>query len=279
MVSSGRPTDVASPEILLQSCARCFLAILLLATSIASTSAGIHPFQVETALLLPEGIIELEAGLRAASGARRVIFPLEEGRDLGFPTVGLRAGLGSRAEWRIEGEVLRRFEPDRGASVSGAGDWSVATKIRLGRKNPRWAWAAWFGAKLPVASDNEGLGTNLTDLDFRALLTGHAGKGILDLNGGVAILGAPFRERAQIDLMTYAMAYRIPWTETLEAGFEFAGREGGDFFGALSSLRAGLRWQRPKWRLEGSIAAGLTETSPSTELRLGIAMRFDRKHR
>ncbi len=239
--------------------------------------AGMRPFHVETADLLPAGEVELDAGLSAAWDARRALFPDDQGRDLRAPVLGLRTGLGSWAELRVEGDLYRRFDPDDGSTADGAGDWRFGTKLRFGPSGARQAWAAWLGVKLPVASDNEGLGTNETDVEARVLWRLSAGPGTLDVNGGVVLLGAPFRERSQVDLLTYAAAYRFSVGESVEVGAEYAGREGGDFFGALGMLRAGVRWQLDHWRLDAALGAGLTDASPSAELRLGATFRLQRR--
>lgn len=252
-----------------------WMALLALA-GWPSAHAGMRPFQVETADLLPAGEVELDAGLSAAWDARRALFPDDRGSDLRAPVLGLRTGLGSWAELRVEGDLYRRFDPDDGSTADGAGDWRFGTKLRFGPSGARQAWAAWLGVKLPVASDNEGLGTNETDVEARVLWRLSAGPGTLDVNGGVALLGAPFRERSQVDLLTYAAAYRFSVGESWEVGAEYAGREGGDFFGALGMLRAGGRWQLEHWRLDAALGAGLTDASPSVELRLGATFRLQR---
>ncbi len=253
--------------------------ILLACAGISGAQAGMRPFQVETADLLPAGEVEVNTGIVAAWDTRRALFPETQGNDLRFPVLGLRTGLGSWAELRVEGDLFRRFDPDDGSTVTAAGDWHVGTKLRFGAAGKRQAWAAWLGVKIPVASDNDGLGTNETDVEAKVLWRLSTGKGTLDLNGGVALLGAPFRERAQVDVLTYAAAYRWAVGSHLEVGAEYAGREGGDFFGTLGMLRAGARWQREKWRLDAALGAGLTDASPSVELRLGATFRFQRGER
>jgi hypothetical protein len=261
----------------LRACFRFSLLLLVvLCLTRPGAASGRRPFDAESADLLREGEVEVEAGITAAADSRRDLFPAQEGSDLRLPVLGLRTGLGSWAEIRVEGDAYRRFDPDEGDTADGAGDWRVGTKVRLGRNGPRHTWAAWLGVKIPVASDDDGLGTNETDVDARLLYRLHAGRGTFDFNGGIALLGAPYRERSQVDLVTYAAAYRHPVGDDLELGVEIAGREGGDFFHARSALRTGFRWQRQRWRLDGALAAGLADGSPDLELRLGATFRFQR---
>ena len=249
--------------------------IFLLATGTA-TGTGRRPLDAETAELLPSGAVEVEMGLAGAEDAERPLFPGFKGTALTLPVVGLRTGLGSWGELRVEGDVLRRFDPDEGGTVRGAGDWRVHTKVRVGRHDRRIRWAALFGVKIPVASDNEGLGTNLADIEARALLGLTAGTWHFDLDAGIAILGAPFRERAQVDLAIYAVAARREVGSGWEIVGEIAGREGGDFTPARSVLRLGARARRQVWRFDGALAVGLADASPSAEIRLGATLRLDR---
>jgi hypothetical protein len=154
-----------------------------------------------------------------------VLFPGFKGSSLILPVVGLRTGLGSWGEVRVEGDLYRWFDPDEDAEVSGPGDWRVQTKVRLGPADRRVRWAALLGVKIPVASDNDGLGTNLADVEARALMAIGLGSGQLDLNLGLAVLGATFRERAQVDVATYAAAYCHRVGDRLELDGEIAGRE------------------------------------------------------
>jgi len=255
---------------------RTLCMILMALAGLPCAQAGMRPFQVESADLLSDGEVEIDAGITAAWDARRALFPDVEGSDLRAPVLGLRTGLGSWAELRVEGDLYRRFDPDDGSNAAGAGDWRVGTKVRFGRSGARQAWAAWLGVKIPVASDNDGLGTNETDIEAKVLWRLSTGPGTLDVNAGVDLLGAPFRERSQVDLLTYAAAYRFALGGHVELGAEFAGREGGDFFGTLGVLRAGVRWQLEDWRLDAALGAGVTDASPSVELRLGATFRFQR---
>ncbi len=68
--------------------------------------AGMRPFHVETADLLSAGEVEVDAGITAAWDARRALFPDDEGSDLRAPVLGLRTGLGSWAELRVDYQVF-----------------------------------------------------------------------------------------------------------------------------------------------------------------------------
>jgi hypothetical protein len=241
--------------------------LLLLVGAPAVRATGERPFDVESPLPLPAKMVELEVAATGALDTARVLFPGEEGDQIVVPVVGARVGLGDRGEVRIEGDAWQRFEGD--GSASGPGDWTVATKIRFGSSTARVRFAGIARMKIPVASDAEGLGTNLADVDLVAVAGIQVGAIDVDANLGLAILGAPFRERAQIDLLTYALCVRGEPRPGLAVGIELAGREGGDFFPARSVARAGLRWERTRIRWDVAMGIGLADGSPGLELRAG----------
>ena len=253
--------------------ARIAAALVLSATPAV---AGARPFDTDSPELLPSGAVEAEIAAEAACGAGRPIFPADDGLDLAVPQLGLRTGLGPWGEIRVDGDLYRRFDPEAGAAVAGAGDWRVGMKVRVGPVRPGLAWAASFRAKIPVASDDDGIGTDLADLDARLHLGGDFGSGRWDIDAGIALLGAPFRERAQVDLLTYSGVFRAHLTHWLDVGGEIAGRSAGDFYPARAIARAGIQARRGRVRLDAAAGIGLARGSPDAELRLGVTLPFAR---
>jgi hypothetical protein len=250
------------------------LSALSLATSFA-VAGGERPFDAESPALLPAATVELEVATTLALDTARVLYPEDEGDQMVLPVVGLRAGLGDWGEVRVEADLWQRFESD--GAVSGPGDWTVATKIRLGSSPGRVRLAALARMKIPVASDNDGLGTNLADIDLSAIAGIHTQPVDIDVDLGIAILGAPFRERAQIDLLTYALCVRREVRPGLGAGIEIAGREGGDFFPARSVARGGIRWERAHVRWDTAVGFGLAGGSAGLEVRAGATFQLGRR--
>lgn len=267
---------VRGPESPLSPRPAILLLPLLLAHTSLAPAEGRRPLDAESVRLLPAGAVEVELAAAAAQDDRRTLFPDVEGTALVAPRIGLRAGLGPWGEVRMEADALLRFDPDRGEAAEGAGDWRFAAKLRLGPAAGRVRGAAMLVAKLPVASDDEGLGTDETDLELRGLLGLEAERGRLDLDLGLAILGSPFRERAQEDLAVYAVAWWSALRPRLELGAEVAGRQGGDFFPARSVARVGVRVERGAWRFDAALGAGLSDAAPDLELRGGATYRFRR---
>jgi len=250
-------------------------AALLAVLQAAPAAAADPPFETESAALRPAGAVEVDLGGELAAGSARPLFPEEDG-TAAVLRGGVRTGLGSWGEVRALGDLIRRYHPDDGPTVSGAGDWWVGTKVRLGPADRLVSWAAEIEVKLPVAGDQEGLGTDLADVAVQALAGGGHGRHRWDANAGLAIVGAPFRERSQVDLLTYAARYEIDLDDRWKLGGEVAGREGGDFTPARSAVRVGVRAAWRRWELNGSAAVGLAVGSPDLEIRLGARLRFDR---
>lgn len=248
------------------------LLVLLSGASVSVAATGERPFDAESPTLLPAGAVEVEAAATGAVATARVLYPEDEGDLVVLPILGVRAGLGPWGEVRVEGDAWQRFRS--GGTATGPGDWTLATKIRFGTAPRPLRFAALARVKVPVASDNEGLGTNLADIDLVAVAGIHTSAVEVDLDLGAAILDAPFRERAQIDVFTYAACLRRKFSPGLEAGIEIAGRGAGDFFPARSVARGGIRWDRRHVRWDAAVGFGLARGSPNLEVRAGATFRF-----
>jgi hypothetical protein len=250
--------------------------ILFAAASSAALAEGERPLNAERAGVMAAGESQVEMGLEVSAGAHRVLFPDEEGTQLVLPRLGLRTGLGPWGEIRVEGNALVWFDPDGSDPVHDAGDWWIRTKVRLGPADRRLRWAAQAGVKVPVASDEDGLGTDEADVELLGIASFDLGPGRIDANLGVDILGRPESIGSQEDLLRYSAAYWWLPDRPLSVGAEIAGRSGGNFFPAEVMLRAGIRRDLGAWRVDVSAAAGLSSAAPSFELRAGATFRFAR---
>jgi hypothetical protein len=237
---------------------------------------GYTPLDTETAALLPPGEVRVEVGLAASEGAHRALVPEEDASSLVLPRLGLRTGLGAWGEIRVLGDVWTVFDTPGDGTVHDAGDWWVRTKVRIGPASGRVSWAAQAGLKIPVASDDAGIGTDEADVELLGLFTARPGRGRIDVNLGVDILGAPTRENFQQDLLRYGVAYWWRPGDRLSIGGEIAGRSAGDGFPALVMLRAGLRRGYGAWRLDAAVAAGVSDGAPDLEIRAGATYLFRR---
>lgn len=269
----GSPGRKGRPSALVGAGLLALTTLLLLP---GARAEGYTPLDTETAVLLAPGEVQVELGLAAAEGAHRVLVPEEDASSLVLPRLGLRTGLGRWGEIRVLGDVWTAFDTAADGTVHDAGDWWVRTKVRIGPAAGRVGWAAQAGFKIPVASDDDGIGTDEADVEILGLFTARPGRGRLDANLGVDILGAPTRDNFQQDLLRYGVAYWWRPDDPLSIGGEIVGRSAGDGFPALVMLRAGLRRGFGAWRLDAAVAAGLSDASPDLEIRAGATYRFRR---
>ncbi len=248
------------------------IAILasLLACSIAHAE---RPMAVESPLLLPENDWTLSIGMQYRDEARNFGQPPRDWQ-LDAPRLRFAYGLGGRAEIRIEGDAWRFAEID-GNSVNDAGDWTLSTKIRFGAQDPaaRRALAGIFAVKLPNASNEEGLGTDETDVYLG--LVGHCRKGKSEWRASamLGILGDPFQESAQNDVGIFGFGWFHPGPGG-SVGVELIAQTGPAETDDPAELR--LLWSGgtdKSWQPFASVGIGLNDDADSKNLEIGVRFR------
>jgi hypothetical protein len=240
--------------------------------------------------LLIEGGIDWERGL---------VYPVSglRGHRLSVPTFGVSVGLSSIAEIQLDGGFYQRLEiTERRTAplahlVTATGDRThdvedlvLATKIRLFGETPggRPAVGLRFATKLPNASNEAGLGTDLTDF-FASLLVAKTIRSIRAVgNAGVAILGDPASTvPAQNDLLTLGFSLARALTTSTEVVGEINSRlnlangdptPGGENRGVM---RLGGRYTRGTVRVDAAAVIGLTSRDPDFGFTAGFTWVFD----
>src|SRR5690606_21724749 len=206
--------------------------------------------------------------------------------ELGLLHASWRTG---RVLFEVSGTALRVFrdqdwieEPAGGVSArsSGlrrdAGDWKVATAVRLTPATAPVDVALRFGTRLPTTDNRVGLERDATD--FFALVAGRWRAGNLSLaaESGLGINGTRDPEFEQSDVWSYAFAldYRRGW---LISRIELVGQQDGLERRAprgteeLRELRLSLRAGRTRW-LELSLLRGLAEFSPAAGVAVAVGV-------
>lgn len=206
-------------------------------------------------------------------------------------TTGTLVEIGNfRGIWRtgrvaleIGGTMLRHFEdeavfappheevdPDAGPRRRDAGDYRIATAVRLTPQHWPAAGFVRFGTRLPTTDNTVGLDRDRTD--FFASLGAHArpGRWRLGLETGLGIFGTRHVRLEQSDVLTYAAsaAYDLgPFTPAAVVLGHADGMPGSNIRGSeeLAELRLGARagarlWASAHW------VAGLTDFSPGSGL-------------
>jgi Putative MetA-pathway of phenol degradation len=272
---------------------RAFGVMVLIVLVGAPASAQQRPLVTEDPETIGSGIILIEAGL---DYARDVLYPVSglQGNLIRWPTIGMSLGVGSIVEIQLDWAPYQRLEvTDRflaplsslvdfeGDSTSDVDDLVVATKLRfLSEAAGRPALGLRFATKLPLASNESGLGLDTIDVSATALI----GKTIQSIrvvgNVGFAILGDPTRGDRQNDALVYGFSV----ARAIAQGFEVVGEVNGraQQWGddpppgteSRALMRIGTRYTRGSARVDGGLLVGLTSSDPSWGLTAGVTWVF-----
>lgn len=263
---------------------RLALSLALLAAPSVGLAQQSRPLQTQDPEPLGTGQVVLEVGTSWLSGTRFEASGLE-GDLLQTPGVGLRVGLGDVAEFQIDTglnvlAIERRFpaplaeevDPEEGTTADIL-DPVVATKIRLWKGRGTVALRA--ATRLPVASNESGLGLDTIDFFVSLLAGGSVGKTRVAANLGLGILGVPTHPNRQNDVVTYALSA----TRGIRPGLELVGEVAGRFDpsgvvwpGLQNSGRAllGGRIGDAPTRFDAGVFVGLEEGDPDVGIVVGL---------
>lgn len=253
------------------------LALALTCGSVSAQSLDGHPFRTLSPTALRAGGHEVQVGADYRTNAvTQPLLSAREGDLLQAPEIRHRIGFG-RAELSIGGPAWQWLSPD-GVSrdTDGPGDlsfWMVVTALRQRRSRVALGFA--YGAKMPNADDEDGLGTDEADTFF-AVLVGHASTlNEWRLNVGLAVLGDPAVNASQEDMLTYGLAGRHGRHHCI--AWEIYGRTlSSDDARDLeeSTLEAGYLYRGRRADVEVSLVHGLTRNSGDLGVSAGMAIRF-----
>ena len=268
------------------------IALFFLGTGVASAQQ--RPLITEDPETIGAGRLLLEAGIDME---RDVFYPVSglSGNRISVPTFGISIGLSSIAEIQIDGGLYQRlsvtdqqpapladlldFDGDQTTDVE---DFVLATKIRLFTEAAsRPALGLRFATKLPNASNESGLGHDVTDF-FASLLVAKTVRSIRIVgNGGIAILGDPTASvPEQNDLMTFGLSIARAMTTSAELVGELNGRlnvaddpdPGAE---TRAAARLGGRYTRGAVRIDAGVIFGLTSRDPKIGATAGFTWVLD----
>ena len=238
------------------------------------------PLLTEPPQVLPAGHVRFDLGLQYLSKNNFPFSPFSEdsGRNvLSLPTLGLYVGLGKRVELQVTYEMLFVEEEEFLIREQWKnGDIAFFTKIEiLGERQTLPGIGIKIGAKLPNAGDQFRVGTDETDLAFSALFDKTFSKITTTANLGLLILGNPFENARQDDLLSYGFACSIPWKKQITYTAEIAGQAFGTSHNERSSalLHIHIRDGALTWNISGRL--GLTENSEDWGISGGVSWTFD----
>lgn len=271
------------------------IAALMVAVSAPGAFGQQRPLVTEDAETIGQGRVLIEAGLDLE---RDVFYPVSglEGDRLSVPTFGVSIGLSPFAEIQLDGGLYQRldvterrnaplaslldFTGDRTTDVE---DLVLGTKIRLFTEAPgRPALGLRFATRLPNASNEAGLGHDMTDF-FASLLFAKTVESIRVVgNAGVAIMGDPTAVvPEQNDLLTFGISVARAMTAAAELVGEINGRlnlSNGDADPGAENravMRLGGRYTRGTVRVDAAVLLGMTSRDPQFGLTTGFTWVLD----
>lgn len=268
---------------------RVTVVVLLVLGWTSAASAQQRPLVTEDPETVGGGRLLIEGGVDLQ---RDVFYPVSglQGNRLAVPTMSVSIGLSSIAEIQVDGAFYQKltvtdrrdapladivdFEGDETTDVD---DFIVATKLRLfseGARRP--AIGVRIATKLPNASNESGLGTDMTDF-YASMLFGKTMQSVrMVVNGGVAVLGdTTSGVPEQNDLLTYGLSIARAMTTGAELVGEINGRlnpvsnpDPGSENRAV--MRLGARYTRGAVRVDAAVLIGMTSRDPSIGLTTGF---------
>jgi hypothetical protein len=211
------------------------------------------------------------------------------------PLVGTSIGVGSRTEIQIDGGLFNRLsiterEADppsapldvTGDSTTSIQDLLVGAKIRLvaeGASRP--GFGVRFATKLPLASNESGIGLDTTDF-YTSLLAAKTVESVrIVVNLGLGILADPTLGDSQNNVLTYGVSFARAVTTATEVVGEVNGR--ADLSGddpppgteSRSMFRIGARYTRGTVRVDGAVLIGMTRPDPTFGVAAGLTYVFN----
>lgn len=289
----GPETRIARARV--SPCLRVSVACLLACLSIGSVEsfAQQRPLVTEDPETVGAGRVLVEAGF---DYMRDVEFPASglRGHLTRFPLIGISLGIGAIGEVQIDGGLYnhlaiteRRDAPlssmftKTGNTTSDVEDMVVGTKVRLvseGAARPSIALRS--ATKLPMASNEGGLGLDTLDF-YSSLLVAKTVQSVrLVGNIGLGILGDPTRGDRQNDVVTYGVSFARAVSQRGEVVGEINGRKDtrlGDpppGTGSQSMLRFGGRYTSGAFRTDAALLFGMTAHDPSFGVTAGFTYVF-----
>jgi hypothetical protein len=269
--------------------------VALVAVACARQAAAQQrPLVTEDPESVGAGRVLLEGGLDYAHDQ---VYPVSglRGNLWRLPTVGVSVGISSIAEIQIDGglfnqlSITSRSDAPLSSAVTASDsgthdveDFVIGTKIRLASETAgRPAFGFRFATRLPMASNESGLGTDTTDF-LASLLVGKTIRAVRVVgNFGFGILADPTRGDRQNDVVTYGLSLARAVTQRSEIVGEVNGRistrAGAAFPGTESrgTLRIGTRHTRGAGRLDAGLLVGMTSLDPTFGFTTGFTYVFN----
>jgi hypothetical protein len=274
---------------------RLSAAIVIILASVFCVSAQQRPLMTDDVDIVPQGAIEIGAGVEFLQNAK---FPLSglKGDLTRVGDIRLRTGFASNIELQIEGTlqnflaINEQFGSSaiplnvKGNSTNDFDDFTVSTKIKL-RNEGKYLPAVGLklGFQMPNTDQARGIGTNQINIFTKFLMQKKFGKrpdrtprANIYGNIGLAIMTAPIERFTQNDVMLYGLAGIFRVTDHINLVSEVNGRvntrSGAAPLGteSVGQFRVGTQIRASGLRFDTAAVFGLTKFSPRTGLVFGV---------
>lgn len=250
------------------------MSLTLMPSMVAAKS--LSPLSTQDANVIEAGSLEARLGVEYSEDLN-VAFSTNTNRDRdvwNIPTLDLSVGVGKVVEIQAYFDGIYADEEDSNGKY-GAGDLELFTKVQLREEDSMPAFGFRFGTKLPNATNEDTLGTDEFDFSGGLLMSKHLGKVETHFNLGMGILGNPYQNNNQDDVLMYGVGVIIPATDKLNFALEVNGQGCSDDNNDFSHFMAGLQYQTEVCRFDVGASAGLSDESQDWSVKCGITKTFD----
>ncbi len=247
-----------------------FLVLIMAWTSARSELPAI----TQEAKIQPPGTLAVDFGFGYRSEPRDFGLPEHDARwDLA--KTRLAAGLGDLVEVQATGILISAVD-NASATEHDFGDWTLGTKIRLFTEHgKRPATALLWEVKVPLASSDDGVGTDEADFFVHVLLSKHFGeRNRLDVNLGGGFLGDPTKSSSQDDVLIFGAAWSGHLSDKNVIGVELLARDGFKENDSPALLRGIYRHIAGRWSISAAVAAGLNGDTDDFAVDLFVRRQF-----
>jgi hypothetical protein len=251
------------------------LSFLILPATLEAKS--LSPLVTQDANVIESGNLEIRLGTEYFEDLNLAFDPSDDiDRDVwNIPTLDILIGAGKIVEIQAYFDGVY-VDEDGSGSDYGAGDLELFTKIQMRQEDDMPALGLRFGTKLPNASNEDRLGTDEFDFLASFLLSKHLGSVETHLNLGMGILGNPYENSNQDDVLLYGAGFIFPATDNLNLALEVNGQACSDDNNDFSHLMAGFQYYLSQnTRLDVGAGAGLSDESQDWSIKCGLSRSFD----
>jgi len=233
------------------------------------------PSFIESAETLPPGVWTLETSLLMRDNP--VDFGIaDRDYEIRAPQFKLALGAGQIIEIQLEGDAAVWMKNLDGETSTNSGDWTLATKVWFATETEkRPSMSFYYAVKLPNGSDELGGATDETDF-FAHLLFDKSLSEKIRAHGvlGLGILGNPFTNAAQNDVISYGLSLDYRFNRKNWLIWDIGGETGPKVKDDPKGMQFGWSHDFTKWTGFGAVGFGFGDDQENFRFLLGMRRQF-----